>query len=106
MGIDQSRLGSEDILRVWDVGTGKELFKVDGSIGDVSPIAFSTDGAEIACGTSRKGVVLLKTTTGKKLLTLPTEEEHAAFLAFSPDGKLLSAGTYKSGTILIWRLNR
>ena len=106
VGIDRSRRGSENILRVWDIDAGRERFKVDGHMRDVSPIAFSPDGVALACGTYGKGIVLRQITTGKKLLTLPPEEEYAACLTFSPDGNILAAGTYGFGTILIWRLSR
>lgn len=105
VGIDQSRKGSRNTLRVWNMASGKERFKVDGHMRDVSPIAFSTDGAALACGTYGKGVVVRQTTTGKKLLTLPLEDDYAACLTFSPDGDLLAAGTYGTGTVLIWRLS-
>lgn len=105
MGIDQSRRGSENILRVWDLDTGKERFKVQGHMSDVSPIAFSQEGGMLACGTYGKGIVLRQTATGKEILTLPSQEEYVECMGFSPDDTYLAAGTSGVGTILIWRLS-
>jgi WD40 repeat protein len=105
VGIDHSRSGSANILRVWEVSTGKELCKVNGHMRDVSPVAFSPNGNTLACGTYGKGVVLRQTTTGNNILTLPPQEEYAECISFSPDGNLLAVGTYGFSTILIWHLS-
>ena len=51
--------GSTDgTIRLWEVATGKELFKMGGHGGDVLCVAFSPDGARLASGHTNRAVLI------------------------------------------------
>jgi WD40 repeat protein len=79
---------------VWDVATGKLLFRLEGHGGAVSRTAFSPDGKRVATyssGRPRTGEVKLwDAATGRELLSLQANVL-ANDLKFSPDGHRLFA---------------
>lgn len=75
--------------------------------------AYSNDGRTLAgagqlytdADTTRNGVTLWNTATGRELLTLPASGHHPHNLVFSPDGRILASGGHdyeNRGEILIW----
>ncbi len=75
-------------LKVWDAGTGQELFTCKGHTADANGVSFSPDGKRIASA-SRDGTVRIwDATTGQEALTLPGQIQA---VAFSQDGKRLAA---------------
>ncbi|MDE0637049.1 MAG: sigma-70 family RNA polymerase sigma factor [Candidatus Poribacteria bacterium] len=94
----------EDIFRLTDVNTGRELAAFPSSNGEV----FSPDGKILASGVGNK-IRLLNTETGKKrdIITSDHEEdsdEHKPLVrtvAFSPDGRKIVSGTM-GGQVQLW----
>jgi WD40 repeat protein len=86
--------GREAVIRVFDVGSGKELQRFPtGSENVYFSLAVSPNGKVLACGASDKSC-LFDLTTGKVLHQLTGRPWG---LAFSPDGKTFAAsagGTY------------
>jgi RNA polymerase sigma factor (sigma-70 family) len=64
----------------------------------VKAVAFTRDGATLACG-GFGGIALFDPRTGRPKQTLPAGEQQS--LAFAPDGKLL-ASAQTNGTVLLW----
>jgi eukaryotic-like serine/threonine-protein kinase len=101
--------GSNQVLKVWDAATGKELRFLRGhSLQDAVWVAvFSPDGKWIASGTGEYGnatkgeVKLWDAETGKLIRDLQTEGRGIMSLAFNSEGTRLAAATAEKA-IKIW----
>ncbi len=89
-------------IRLWDVTTGKELAKMNGSEGGVGVLAVSLDFKTVAAGrkterhhwpdlTVDRGLSLWEVSSGKVLRRWEAGAKVCA-LAWSPDGKTLASG--------------
>jgi WD40 repeat protein len=84
--------GSDNIAKVWDVDTGKELVALGKHPAWVIAVAFSPDGKTVAAANAGKEaqVKLWDVATGKERFTLKGPTGGYSSLAFSPDGKILA----------------
>jgi WD40 repeat protein len=105
---------SPNSVIIWDVATGQELLAVDthselceesyNLIRDLvwSPsgdkLAVTAQGVESGAGC---GVVVIDTTTGETVLTVPTDENAVRSLDWSPDGSIILAG-HEDGRVRKW----
>ncbi len=108
--------GSDCLLKLWDVATGKETFSVKHPLNATS-VAFSPDGKLLAVGSGSyvqdkahhgghpvSEIVIHDSATGKTLheLRLPDDDDGlVSSVAFSPNGKLLAAG-HSDSLATIW----
>ncbi len=92
----------DSTLRLWDVGTGKEVRKITLATGRaVNQLAFSPNGRLLATDNADQTVSLWEIASGRERAVLgapaadqttpPAMEGAAISLAFSPDGNLLAA---------------
>lgn len=88
-------------VRLWEVGSGKELHVFQDQTSPVRAVAFSPDGKILACGNEGVGIVLRATATGKELQRLKGHRGSITGLEFSPDGKLLASKAYDQ-TFRLW----
>ena len=88
---------------IWDVATGKELFKLFGHYSSVWRLLFSPDGSLLATS-SVATVKIWDPKTGQELLTLPGHTNLVTSLAFSKDGKHLFSGS-DDGTVQEYTLS-
>lgn len=113
--------GAGDTVKVWEAATGRELYSITGSIGNI--VVFSPDGKMIASSGSTK-IMVWETETGRivteKVQVIRDENDPVDHmrairaLAFSPDGRLIASAEGKSrgsfmeprqptgGKILVW----
>lgn len=83
-------VGFDNLLRVWDVNNGKQLFAGPGD----RNVCFSPDGRSLAApGEKGTSIVVWETLTGKVRLRLQAALAGYYQLLFSPDGKHLAALT-------------
>jgi WD40 repeat protein len=83
--------GTGESIRLWDVGSGKELRTL--GLTDTSPrnLAFSPDGGLLALA-SQHGLRLWEVRTGKERWHIPVHGNQVFGVSFSPDGRMLAAG--------------
>ncbi len=109
---DEKTLASEGsgIVRIWDVHTGQRLKKLStvGRFGHteqtesyIRDIAYSPDGATLACGTRDATILLWNATTWEDRLLLKGHTKWISSVAFSPDGQTLASGSWDK-TIRLW----
>jgi WD40 repeat protein len=98
--------GSDDrTVRVWEVGTGKELVRIDHGRYQARAAAFAPDGKTVASGAAggdgRRPIVIWDAGTGKEVKRLAGHGDDVTAVLFLPDGKrLLSAG--RDGLLVLW----
>jgi tRNA A-37 threonylcarbamoyl transferase component Bud32 len=84
-------------VKVWQVPSGIELFKVPDDYTPVYSVAFAPDSSTVALARVSGFVEFWDVETGKKKLSLKSHEawrtprEPLGLLAFSPDGKMLAS---------------
>jgi len=88
--------GMDKALRLWDVGTGREILVLHGTT--CGALAFSPDGSQLAAQGEGETVKLWDVETGQEILVL--HGTTCGALAFSPDGSQLAAGSGEA--IKLW----
>ena len=83
--------GRGDIVRVWDVATGRELCSFSGDWRTTRAIAFAPDGKLIATGSDAGKVYLWEAATAKLVLTINASENAIRCVTFAPDGRSVAA---------------
>lgn len=87
-------------MRVWDVGSGKELHRFTEK-GEVNAVAFSPDGKILAWAGDEPAIRLWRLDPSEAPETLTHGVGSVFALAFSPDGKLIAHGGH-DGTLSLW----
>jgi WD40 repeat protein len=100
---DGSRIVStsvgEEATRVWDTGTGRELFALEAA---ANSAAFSPDGSRILTA-SVTNVLVWNATTGKLITNLKKAGHYGATdAAFSPDGSRIVTASERENEAWVW----
>jgi len=85
--------GEKDVVRLWEVATGKDRLKLAGHKGRVWAVALTPDGKTVATGGEDGVICLWDALNGKRLHTLNGHFDEVRSLAFSPDGLTLVSGS-------------
>ncbi len=83
--------GKDNLIRVWDTFSGKQLFKLQHDSNAVD-VAYSPDGKVLASGSKDATVRFWDTQTGKNLFTLRDFRHGVQRVAYLDDGKKLLVG--------------
>ena len=86
--------------RLWNVANQARQ-TLRGHSSEVSSVAFSPSGKQVASGSYDQTVRIWDVETGTQITTLKGHQEAVWPVAFSPDGKRLASGSYDK-TIKIW----
>jgi WD40 repeat protein len=92
---------NDNLIRIWDSGTGVLLGVLAGHAARVETAAFSADGARVVSAAADGTVRVWDAGSGRQLLALPTSATGFRAAQFSPDGRrIITAG--EDGTARIW----
>jgi WD40 repeat protein/serine/threonine protein kinase len=94
----QSDLG---IVKVWDLPSGKEVFRLDLQKGRFLTVAFSPDGRYVASAGDDAIVRLWDSKSGQLQFTFEGHTGQVNALAFSPNGEILATASF-DGTVRLW----
>jgi WD40 repeat protein len=89
--------GNDNLVRLWDPQTGREVRRLEGHTGWVNTVTFAPDGKTLASGSADGTVRLWDTATGKELRLFGNRQPNLGIrgmvrvAVFSPDGKLLAS---------------
>ena len=84
--------GTDNTIRLWDVGAREHQTALSGHSGSVTTLMFSRNGAMLVSGSVDKTIRLWNPATGRNLGTLEGHESDVIVLAFSKDGAILASG--------------
>jgi WD40 repeat protein/uncharacterized caspase-like protein len=95
--------GADSTVKLWDVGSGRELRTLIGHEQKVKCVAFSPDGRTLASGSDDFRIKLWDVRTGKLLKTLEHHLNTVTSIAFSQNGKYLVSGS-TDRLVIVWDL--
>jgi WD40 repeat protein len=92
--------GSNSTIKIWEVGSGRELRAITraesptmpghiATLGGISSLCFSPDGRLLAAGGGSREVRTWDVSTGRELLTFSVSAINADVIGFSRDGRTL-----------------
>jgi WD40 repeat protein len=80
-------------IRIWDVETGKQTTTLGTGEAGMWDVAYSPDGATLACGGWDKTLHVFDVATGEERFTVPDAVvSHLRALSFSADGQTIATG--------------
>ena len=98
----RSRATHTNIIKLWNVTTGREQGTLKGHASRVYAAAFSPDGKRLATASNDSTVRVWDLATGQELVALKGHFTVVSSVAFSPDGKTLASGSGDL-TVRLWR---
>jgi WD40 repeat protein/serine/threonine protein kinase len=92
----------DETVKVWDVTTGQEQWKMAARLGSPPPLAlaYSADGRQVAAAATGN-IKVWDAATGAELNRLPGPHHMVHFLAFRPDGRQLATASW-DGLVTLW----
>ncbi|RXW12216.1 hypothetical protein EST38_g13638, partial [Candolleomyces aberdarensis] len=94
----------DGMVRVWDATTGQAQSVLEGHIGAVYSVAFSSDVTLIASGSRDKSVRVWDMATGKVRSVLQGHTEWVQSVAFSSDGTRIASASYDR-SVRVWDMS-
>jgi WD40 repeat protein len=92
-----------NIVKLWEVSTGREIYALGGHTDGVRSIAFSPDSRLLATGSWDHTVKVWATASGRELYTIIGIPGVVSGVAFSPDGQTLASAS-SNGTAQLWQV--
>ena len=93
----------DKLIKLWDVGSGKEIRTLKDHIDAVYALAFTPDGKRLVSASADRGVKVWDVASGERLYTLSEPTDGLNTLAVDPAGKRVAAGGLDR-TIRVWSL--
>ncbi|MCH7725679.1 MAG: PD40 domain-containing protein [Planctomycetes bacterium] len=95
--------GSDGVVRVWNVMTGKEEMRIGPKVSYLA--ALTRDGGTLVTGGKDGELRLFDAHTGKHLQVIQMHQQGILTLSISPDGRMLATGSY-DGAIKLCNLEQ
>jgi WD40 repeat protein len=96
--------GKGQVIRLWDVATGKPIPGREGHQAAVNALAYSPDSGSLASASDDGTVRLWNTASTCEQRQLIGHEGKVLSVAFAPDGKLVASGGFDK-TIRLWNVD-
>jgi WD40 repeat protein len=93
--------GTGSVVRLWDIGTGKELHDREGHRGAIRSVCFSPDSQLLATASEDSTIGLWDTPRGQQVGVCRGQRSFFQRVLFSPDGKSLFASAPNS-PVQVW----
>jgi len=93
---------SKSMIKLWDLGLGREILTLRGHTANVRSVAFSPDGMTLASGSADNTVKFWSVDSGKLKATLIGHTSIVLSVAFSPDGRTLASAGGHDNTVRLW----
>jgi WD40 repeat protein len=90
-------------IKIWEVGTGRELRTLTGHAEAISALAFSRDGKTLASGSVDYTIKLWDLVTGREIRTFTGHALVIFSVVFTPDGGTLISSS-EDKTIRLWEV--
>jgi len=94
-------LSGSDVVRLWNLESGKEIRSFIGHTDAVLSVAFSPDGMFALSGSIDNTVRLWDVITGENIRTFIGHKKEVFSVAFSPDGRFVLSGS-RDKSLRIW----
>ena len=94
--------GEDNLVRIWNAGTGQELLALAGHQAPTIGIDFSPDGKRLATSSYDQTAIVWDVFSGAQLLILTGHESEITSIHFSPDGRRLVTNGQYDGQIKVW----
>ncbi len=94
-------VGSEPTIRLFDLGTGKEIRNMTDKGLTVLALAIAPDGRSLASGSEDGTVRLWDPATGGEVWQVPAHSPQVLSLTYSPNGRTLATGG-ADGAVRLW----
>src|SRR5262249_31824364 len=83
---------TDQVVRLWEMPSGKEKLSFQGHTGTITGIAFAPDGKKLITGSQDHTLILWDAATGKEERVFKGHNIDLTAVAVSPDGRLLASG--------------
>jgi WD40 repeat protein len=90
-------------VKVWEVGSWREVATLRGHGDSVTSVSFSPDGQFLASGSWDETVKVWEVGSWREVATLRGHGGYVYSVSFSPDGKFLASGSYDT-TVKVWEV--
>ena len=94
---------SDQTLRVWDLGSGRELRTLAGHAGSVNAVAVTPDGQRAVSASDDQTLKVWELATGRKLRTLSGHSSAVRAVAVTPDGQR-AVSAADDNNLIVWNL--
>ena len=93
--------GYDKTIKLWDVGSRREIATLKGHRNWVRSVSFSPDGQVLASGGYDETIKLWDVGSRREIATLKGHSSSVSSVSFSPDGQVLASGS-DDYTIKLW----
>jgi WD40 repeat protein len=94
--------GDANLIRFWDLASGRELRQLQAPLDEVEGLAFSPDGKILASGHLGRTALLWDLGVGTNFARIEAKHNRLTHLQFTPDGKTLLTGDTLDRTVRLF----